>query len=297
MEFGILTACLLIAFGKVTNVFAAEIWTHTIELGRYKEIIIEGIIEKGDHKKFIHEVRQGNGQVGSVLVYSPGGDFYEAMKIGRVIRGLELASMVPMQSPQGMPSCDSDKFPFLVEPNHKNNCICASACFFIHIGGVHRNGTFMAVHRPYFVKGRFGELPMRDAKIEFVKLQNEARIYMGEMGVPVHIQEDILGTSSDKLLLLDEKAVKIYFFGALPYRKEWLLNKCSKLTPEETARMINYSQKFSDAGYSSSVFTSEEKKDRNSISKKLQDEWNCAATESTKSREAAFIKYFNLSSK
>ena len=60
---------------------------------------------------------------------------------------------------------------------------------------------------------------------------------MSEMGVPQQVQEDVLGTSSEKALLLDEKTVKTYFLGDLPNRHEWIINKCERLTPSERNRL------------------------------------------------------------
>lgn len=184
--------------------------------GSYRELVIEGIIEPGDFEKFIRIVRDNQGQIVTVYIFSPGGDFYEAMKIGRAMRSLELSSMVPMRDRSGRPTCGEGGF--TPKPNDPANCTCASAGFFIHIGSVHRGGTFLAVHRPYFSQGRFGALTEAEAKKAFDALQNSARDYMQAMGVPRHIQEDILGTPSERALVLDDKTVKTYFWGELPYR-------------------------------------------------------------------------------
>ncbi len=173
--------------------------------GSYRELVIEGTIESGDFEKFVKIIRDNQGQISTVYIFSPGGDFYEAMKIGRAMRSLELSSMVPMRDSSGRPSCGDGGFG--PKPNDPKNCTCASAGFFIHIGGVHRGGTFLAVHRPYFEKGKFGKLLEEDAKKAFATLQDSARDYMLEMGIPKHIQEDVLGTPSERALILDEKTV------------------------------------------------------------------------------------------
>ena len=143
-----------------------------------------------------------------------------------------------MRDLSGRPTCDDEPFS---QPTDKKNCTCASACFFIHIGATHKGGTFLAVHRPYFEKGEFGNLPEAEAKKAFDALQDSARDYMLEMGVPKHIQEDVLGTPSDRALILDEKTIKTYFWGGLPYLDEWKKNKCSRLSNQESKRMRIYS--------------------------------------------------------
>jgi hypothetical protein len=192
----------------------------------------------GDFEKFIRIIRENEGQVSSVYCFSPGGDFYEAMKIGRAMRALELSSHVPVRDPSGRPACY--RFPIFPVPRDLRNCTCASAGFFIHVGGVHRAGTFLAVHRPYFEKGRFGTLPLPEAKKAFDALQEDARQYMNEMGVPKHIQEDVLRTASNQVLVLDEKTVNTRFLGALPYIYEWTKNKCEGVAGTEQRRNENY---------------------------------------------------------
>ena len=247
--------------GFSVGAMAADIRPFIHGSGSFRAIVIEGNIEPGDFETFARIVRENQGQVSSVFIFSPGGEFYEAMKIGRAMRALELGSMVPMRDQSGRPSCSDSGFG--PKPNDPKNCTCASACFFIHIGGIHRGGTFLAVHRPYFGKGNFGKLSQADAKKAFDALQDSARDYMQEMGVPKHIQEDVLGTPSDRALILDEKTVKTYFWLELPYRHEWTKNRCSRLSESEAGRVESY-----------------------------KEELDCAVSISEKSRADAYEKYF-----
>lgn len=277
--------------GFSVGAMAADIRPFIHGTGSYREIVIEGNIEPGDFETFVRIVRENQGQVSAVRIFSPGGDFYEAMKIGRAMRALELGSMVPMRDPSGRPSCSDGGFG--PKPNDPKNCTCASACFFIHIGGIHRGGTFLAVHRPYFGKGKFGKLSQADAKKAFDALQDSARDYMQEMGVPKHIQEDVLGTPSERALILDEKTVKTYFWLELPYRHEWTKNRCSRLSESEAGRVESYSRRLlrarnaSDADLSKSEWA-----DLGDLQKKQKEELDCAVSISEKSRADAYEKYF-----
>lgn len=204
------------------------------------------------------------------------------------MRALELSSHVPMKPSSGRPSCESDSI--IPMPNDPKNCICASAGFFIHIGGINRSGTYLVVHRPYFQKGKFGELSQDEAKRRFDVLQDEARTYMQEMDVPKHIQEDVLGTPSDKALVLDDKIIKTYFQGELPFRHEWNMNKCSKLTANEAQRYDEYARRIAKI----SDFTKNEKEDLASIIKKQDAETKCYVALGEKSRENAYVKFFGV---
>lgn len=274
-----------------TEANAADIRPFIKGTGTYRAIIIEGNIEPGDFDTFVQIIRENQGQVSGVFIFSPGGDFYEAMKIGRAMRALELASQVPMRSTSGRPSCEDDGIS--PRPNDLKNCTCASAGFFIHIGGVSRGGTLLAVHRPYFDIGKFGKLSQSDAKKVFESLQDSARVYMQEMGVPKHIQEDVLGTPSERALILDEKTIKTYFWGGLPYRHEWTKNKCSKLSALESERSKDYSRRLLRARSASDAdLSKDEWADFGTLQKLHGQELDCAVAIDKQSRAEAYEKYF-----
>ena len=171
-----------------------------------------------------------------------------------------------------------------------------SACFFIHIGGVHRGGRYLVVHRPYFEKGRFGNLSEEQAKKEFDALQDRAKRYMVEMGVPKHIQDDILGTPSDRALVLDERTIKTYFWGDIPYRHEWIQNKCSQFSGTESSRLDDYADRVARAGYNTQAALSEEEiADMHALQEKQKAEDDCARPIEKQSRIKAYEEYFGVS--
>ncbi len=194
--------------------------------GTYHSLDIEGRIESGDYERFVKIVRESQGNLSGIKLFSPGGDFMEAIKIGRTLRALELSSNVPNRGRDGRAICG--EFPDK-KPRDPANCTAASAAFFIHIGGMHRGGTYLAVHRPYFDPIRLKQISQSQAQAAYELLQKEARAYMSEMGLPPHIQEDVLNTPSDNLTFLDEKTIRTHIWGDLPYRHEWRKAKCSKI--------------------------------------------------------------------
>ena len=272
---------------------AADIRPFIFGSGLYREIIIEGVVEPGDFEKFIRIAKENQGRVSGIYIFSPGGDFYEAMKIGRAIRALELRSQAPMRGPTGSAVCLSGSSD--PKPKDPNNCTCASAAFFIHIGAIERGGTYLAVHRPYFAKGKFGDLSQSDAQKVFDALQESARAYMLEMGVPNHIQEDVLGTPSERVLVLDEKTVKTYFLGALPYRHEWKKNRCSRLSELETQRVEDYSRRILRArSVNATDLSSLEWNDLGALQKKQTEEMHCNIEIENQSRNDAYARYFGV---
>lgn len=265
----------------------ADIWSFTG--GGSESVVIEGRIEEGDFNKFIDAVEKGKGNVVTVYLFTPGGSFYEAMKIGEAIRDLELASVVPTKSDDETPFCGGF---FLPKPKNPENCTCASAGFFIHIGSVHRGGTYLAVHRPHFIKGEYGGLPQSEAQDAFERLQSTAKQYMNNMGVPEHLQSEVLGISSERVVVLDDETVKTFFWQGLPYRHEWMRNRCGELSPSQIGRLEIYSDMLASQGRG--AFSSDEKSDFFNLMDMEKKEIACVADMQEHSREKAYKDYFQV---
>jgi hypothetical protein len=256
--------------------------------GTDRQLVIEGDIEPGDSQKFLDAIKENQGQIGTVWIFSPGGDFQEAMKIGRAMRALELASIVPTRNTFGKPQCDSK----IARPSDPAYCIAASAGFLIHIGGVWRGGSYVIVHRPYFEPKNYRQLSEAQAQVEFAALQAEARSYMSEMGVPAHIQEQVLSTPSDGRFVLDEATVKTYFWGDLPARHEWLVAKCSGMSRSDRTKLDLLRSRLSrNVGKD---FTSQEEADLRRLDRLDLQEESCRIPLTESSRIAAFEKYFQV---
>ncbi len=97
----------LVALASLSiEAIAADIRPYISGVGTYREIVIEGPIKPGDFETFIKIIRENQGQISGVTLYSPGGNFYEAMKIGRALRTFQLHSQAPMRDSSGHPTCD-----------------------------------------------------------------------------------------------------------------------------------------------------------------------------------------------
>lgn len=68
---------ILAGFGG--NLLAADIRPYIFGSGAYRLIVIEGNIEPGDYDNFLRIVKENQGQVSGVWLFTPGGDFQEAM--------------------------------------------------------------------------------------------------------------------------------------------------------------------------------------------------------------------------
>ena len=259
-----------------------------VAAGMDRQLVIEGVIEPGDFEKFLAAIKENQGQISTVWIFSPGGNFHEAMKIGRAMRALELASIVPTRTRFGKPQCDSE----IARPLDPAYCIAASAGFLIHIGSVWRGGSYIIVHRPYFERKQFRQLSEAQAQVEFAKLQDEARSYMSEMGVPAQIQEDVLSTPSDDRSVLDEATVRRYFWGDLPARHEWLVARCSRMSSDDRNRLelLRY-RLFRNIG---NDFTARDNADLKRLDQLDLQEESCKVPLTESSRIAAFDRYFQV---
>lgn len=208
---------------NISTLEAANIYSHQNYI-----IVIEGEIKDGDFNRFRRLVKAGQGRASSVTLFSSGGNFFEAIKIGRLIRALDLATMIPRVQ-GGRPNCVGTNSAVPSVQDNKN-CTCASACFFIHVGGTHRGGHLLAVHRPYFATKEYGNLTQKKAKKIHDQLMNEARTYLAEMDVPKHLSDEVLAIPSNKAKILSMDTIKTHFWGKLPFKEEWLLNKCGDYT-------------------------------------------------------------------
>jgi hypothetical protein len=255
--------------------------------GTYRSLDIEGAIEPGDYERFLRIAKESQGQLSSISLYSPGGDFVEAMKIGRALRALEISSRVPQRDRDGRPVCEEllDSKPRLAA-----NCTAGSAAFFIHIGGIHRGGTYLAVHRPYFDPKGFRSLSQEEARIALDRLLAEARKYMTEMAIPPHIQDEVLSTPSDKFALLDERQIRTHIWGDLPHRHEWRRARCATLSPIEARRLSSLGGRL----VSRDRLASDEVEELSLLQSKRDQEMQCHVKHISEGRLAAYERFFGV---
>jgi hypothetical protein len=253
--------------------------------GTNRSLDIEGRIEPGDYDRFIRIVKDSHGRLSGVRLHSPGGDFREAMKIGRALRALELSSKVPDRGRGDRPLCEPFAGSRSPDPS---NCTAASAAFFIHLGGIHRGGTYLLVHRPSFDPSFYRTLSDSQAKAALGLLMGEARAYMTEMALPPHLQEVVLNTPSDRATLLDEQQIRTHVWGYLPHRHELHLAKCSSLSPADRTRHADLTKRFLDR----SPLTADEEAERSRLSAIRWQEVSCGAQIDEASRMEAYERFF-----
>jgi hypothetical protein len=227
--------------------------------------IIEGTIEAGDFEKF-REFYFKTGRIEEVFLASPGGSLVEAMKIGRFVRQLKLATMIPSRVNKELHDL------ILRETNIKqSNLMCASACFFVFVGGVTRiaDDPILGIHRPFLpekdLKTMTGDQAIEAGTLTRAIVEN----YLKEMDVPIKYGEQMFAIAKDKIKWISRDEFEADFDGHIPELRDWLEAKCNNFTDIEKLAWKSLKER-----YPSSRTPSEEKL-HNILSKKLDEQLIC----------------------
>jgi hypothetical protein len=169
---------------------------------------LRGQISKGDYEKVATFLKAHHPFVANFNLASPGGDVDEALKIGRLFRKYLIATLAPANEHIGATGLVHDDLPFLSAGSRDlcrgQDCICASACALIWMGGVMRSGT-VGLHRPRIDDPLYRGLPPANASIAYRRLLGDVAAYLDEMEVPKPIIESMVATSSGDILWVNSR--------------------------------------------------------------------------------------------
>lgn len=203
-------------------VVALPSWAADISLlddpGRH-QIVITGDITPGDYELFLNRVLEGGIKHSTVYLASRGGDALEAMKIGKAIRSLRFEVEVPKYFESSGGYC---KF----KPVADANCVCASACVLTYLGGIHRYGNYLGIHRTFLNHSTLKELDMEDAARVSRKISANLDLYLRDMGAPASFLEKMESTPSDEIEFLDDEYIQSNLGGYAKEFQEWVIAKC-----------------------------------------------------------------------
>lgn len=206
---------------------AADLKVRTFD-GRIIDSVLEGEIRLGDYDRFVDQLLHGG--LGETLwLNSSGGDAFEAMKIGQLIRDLRMETHAPDRI--GM------KTFCLNYPKGTNlqQCNCASACFLIFVAGVKREGNHLGVHRVFPRHEHLKSMSPDEAANLSRVATREVSNYLKEMGVPIHFTERLAVIPSNQIEWITTEDIGRFFSGYIPEYSEWIAAKCpdnSKLLDE-----------------------------------------------------------------
>ena len=264
--------CLLTAMSlalRVVSASGAEIRDTKFEemtlATTFASLIFEGKVEIGDYDKLLRKIDEDCGLgvrfcPDGIFLASPGGDLAEAMKIGRLVRKLGLETHVPgdLPAPYRQEAEASLK-------DAKANYLCASACFFIFVGGIDREGDFypdtyppiLGIHRPYLSESGLRKL----SGDQVIAVAQQTRLiveeYLKEMGVSAKYADLMFSIPKDRVRMIDKHDFDSDFKGYIPEIQDWLDAKCPKNPKkdvEETIRNRNPSEESMQGASRSNAF-------------------------------------------
>jgi hypothetical protein len=277
------------AIAVATFWFVAVASAAEITIGQL--VVLEGPIEVGDYDK-LRDFLIANRDYGifgacdgpyldgcpeEIYLASPGGDVAEAMKIGRLVRSLGWETMAPTRflidgkaTAAGLSLQKAEIKRYELE-NPTANLMCASACFFIFVGGILReNGLFygppiIGVHRPYLPTERLKDFSGSEAIATANSTRAAVESYLKEMGVPTKYSDQMFSVSKDQILWISEEAFDADFRGFVPSLRDWVDAKC-KLTDVEKVALESVNNKPFDKRTQAEQFVADQ------LSKK---QWDC----------------------
>jgi hypothetical protein len=245
-SFRMITAIAAFAVGTAM-VDAAEI---RVDMTR-SEIVLEGKIEAGDFDKlrsyiFNRDPFKGGHitDVENIFLASPGGDLAEAMKIGRLVRELKLTTSIPDKLRPASRYDGEYQKEWIAKYNLKDlkaNYMCASACFFVFVAGIHREvggwlsplEPILGIHRPYLSENDLSGLSSDKAIAAGARTRAVVEDYLKEIGVPAKYADQMFSVPKDEIRWINNDEFEADFDGFIPGLKDWVDARCDKRTEIE----------------------------------------------------------------
>lgn len=199
------------------------------------EVVLEGTIEAGDYAK-VEAFFEAN-PVRSVYLASPGGNLIDAIKIGRLIRALELETIVPNDTRSDLRETMAARHKL---NDAKANYMCASACFFLFVAGVKRTVDFIGepvldTHRPFLSDSDLRSLSDTQAIASANKIREVVENYLKEMSVPTKYAELMFSVPRDKVRRITATEFEADLEGFIPELRDWMNAKCDTRSDAERA--------------------------------------------------------------
>jgi hypothetical protein len=226
--------------------------------------IIKGEIVEGDYQRFVAFYRENHPFLASVFLHSPGGDVYQAIEIGRLLRSYSIKANAPAHS-------DDGNNEFLGLNICKGpECICASACALIWFGAPERMGA-VGLHRPRNLNPSFGDLTSIEAEHTYKKDLRLIVQYLEEMEVSQAFIDALKSTSSSAIQW------QSVYYDRSPSFAEWIDTVCGKLqTDNDKAEWLELFVKQNRSKSEERVFAL--------LQEKLDNQSNCEKETLRKSR-------------
>jgi len=205
-------------------------------------LILEGKIESGDYitvRNFLSEPSNFKQMTGEIFLASQGGNVSEALKIGYLIRRLQLSTDAPSRPPPTVRSSGGEIIrPLdLTNPRHYQ---CASACFLLYVAGVYREFIWagrLGIHHPQIEHKAIGATE-RDLSIATVDMKDMIKRYFEEMNVPNKYLDLMYSTPPNEVRWITQSEFDSDLKGYVPQVQALLDAKCNSHPGVEQGREV-----------------------------------------------------------
>jgi hypothetical protein len=197
-------------------------------LGVGEGAVLEGKIEAGDFYKVRDFIIDGPG-AREIYLASPGGDLSEAMKIGLLVRLLKLATVVPDKSsnPRGRDAHGEHGL-----TNTPSDYMCASACFFVFIAGLHRKAdahgeAILGIHRPTILAKGLAKLSPGQVAASDMQARVAVQSYVKAMGIPANYADEMYSVPKYNIRWIRNDEFERDFDGFVPELRNIVQAMCA----------------------------------------------------------------------
>src|SRR5450759_2930875 len=201
-------------------------------------LIIEGKIEPGDYIKirsFLSEASNFSKMTGEVFLASQGGNVFEALEIGYLIRHLRLSTDAPSRPPPTERSSGSEVI-LSYDLADRRHYQCVSACFLLYVAGVYRDFIWagrLGIHHP--IQRKPVGATEKEASIAAVDMRIKLKSYFEEMNVPNKYLDLMYSVPPNEVRWITQSEFNADLKGYIPEVQALLDAKCnSRLGAEQS---------------------------------------------------------------
>jgi hypothetical protein len=208
------------------------------------EAMLSGAITEGDARRLEDLIQANMPLLGSLALNSRGGSVSEAIEVGRVVHRYYLWTQAPSTLEGKRPHYWLWGKGRLIEVP---DAICASACFFVWLGGVNRSGDRVGIHRPLPPPDEMRKLSPVEAERLYHDLSDKVLRYFAELDVSPHWMSDMMRIASDDIYIIPEDQRQRELdgnwrdFNDLPSFAEWKRARCGALSIQEWDDLVTLS--------------------------------------------------------
>jgi hypothetical protein len=205
-------------------------------------LILEGRIEPGDYisvRNFLSEESNFKKMNGEVYLASAGGYLIEALRIGYLIRHLQLSTNTPSRIPRTITGPGSKVILPSDLANRQNYYRCTSACFLLYVAGVdRREAGLIGLHHPQLERRPVG-VTDKDISIAVVDIRDMLKTYFEKMNVPNKYLDLMFSLPSNRVRWITQSEFDADLKGYVPEVRALLDAKCNSRLEAEHSNEIH----------------------------------------------------------